>query len=143
MTNYKTVNFISNIDAAYIAGLIDGDGSILLSKRHKADNRQLVISISNNDRNLLDSISNIVGAGKITTKRTTSVKHEQNFTYSISNRQAITLLEHIETHLKTYKKKRARLILDEYIAVTPRNGKYSEALKQQREEFIERFFALN
>jgi len=142
MSNYKIVNTLSDVDASYIAGLIDGDGSILLSKRHKKDNRQLVISISNNDRELLNEVLNSVGAGKITGKRTTSDKHNQNFTYSISNRQAISMLEQISPYLKTYKKKRANLILEDYISVTPRNGKYTETLKQQREEFIDRFFAL-
>ena len=143
MSIYKIVNNISDVDAAYIAGLIDGDGSILLSKRHKNDNRQLVVSISNNDKELLNEILNIIGAGKITGKRTTSDKHNQNFTYSISNRQAIQLLDLITPHLKTYKRKRAKLVLDDYTKVTPRNGKYSEALMHKREKFIEKFFALS
>ncbi len=55
-------------------------------KKHKNDNRQLVVSISNNDRKLLVSAKDIIGAGKITGKRTTSDRHKQNFTYSVSNR---------------------------------------------------------
>jgi intein/homing endonuclease len=141
--SYKVVNKISEVNAAYIAGLIDGDGSILLSKRHKSDNRQLVISISNNDRALLNEILGIVGAGKITGKRTNSKKHNQNFTYSISNRQALQLLKYIDPYLKTYKRKRAELVLETYIKVTPRNGKYSEKVRLQREEFIEKFFAFS
>jgi len=47
MTSYKKVLTISKIDAAYIAGLIDGEGTITLSRKHKNENRQLVVSISN------------------------------------------------------------------------------------------------
>ena len=35
MSYYKTVNTLSDVDAAYIVGLIDGDGSILLFKDTK------------------------------------------------------------------------------------------------------------
>ena len=47
MAEYKRTNKLSSIDAAYIAGLIDGEGTISLSRRHRNDNRQLVVSISN------------------------------------------------------------------------------------------------
>ena len=42
MANYKQANVLRSIDAAYIAGVIDGKGTITLSKRHKNENRQLV-----------------------------------------------------------------------------------------------------
>ncbi len=44
MASCKEVNTLQNTDAAYIAGMIDGEGTIALSKRHKNENRQLVIS---------------------------------------------------------------------------------------------------
>jgi len=49
MTKYKQANILDTADAAYIAGVIDGEGTITLSKRHKNENRQLVMSISNNE----------------------------------------------------------------------------------------------
>jgi hypothetical protein len=36
-------------DAAYIAGLIDGEGTVTLSKRHAKERRQLVVSIANTE----------------------------------------------------------------------------------------------
>lgn len=38
--------------AAYIAGLIDGEGTLTLSRRHRNENRHLVVSVSNTDRPL-------------------------------------------------------------------------------------------
>jgi hypothetical protein len=38
-------NPLRTIDAAYIAGLIDGEGTITLSRKHRNENRQLAISI--------------------------------------------------------------------------------------------------
>ena len=61
--------------------------------------------------------------------------HTPCFTYAIYNRQALALLEQIEPYLRSYKVKRTRLILDNYIALTPRNGKYTEELMTKRKEF--------
>jgi hypothetical protein len=47
---YKEVKLLDHTDAAYIAGIIDGEGTVTLSRRHKSENRQLVISISNTER---------------------------------------------------------------------------------------------
>lgn len=42
------------------------------------------------------------------------------------------MLQQIYPLLRTYKAERSRLILEQYIVLTPRNGKYSEALRAQR-----------
>lgn len=142
MTIYKKVKNISPENAAYIAGLIDGEGTISLSRKHKGDNRQLVISISNNELPLLKYISKIVGAGHITRKRNYSIHHAPSFTYVITNRQALDLLKYITSYLKTYKSKRAKLILKDYIRFTPRNGRYTYDQKKKREIFIKKFLML-
>ena len=53
--------------AGYIAGLIDGEGTITLTRVHRNENRRLVVSISNNDLSLLRFVLEVVGAGRITT----------------------------------------------------------------------------
>jgi hypothetical protein len=88
---YKEVKSLDQTDAAYIAGLIDGEGTVTLSRRHRSENRQLVVSISNTDRPLLEFVLDTVGAGKITGKRTCQPHHTASYTYTISNRQALAL----------------------------------------------------
>ena len=132
---YKEVNLLDQTDAAYIAGIIDGEGTITLSRRHRSENRQLVISISNTERALLEYVLNSVGAGKITGKRTYQPHHTASYTYAISNRQALALLNQVVPYLKTYKAKRSDLILRDYIRLTPRNGHYSPEIKQARADF--------
>jgi len=122
-------------DCAYIAGLVDGEGTVTLTRLHKSANRQLVISISNTEKPLLDYVLSVVQAGKITSKRTYKDHHSPSYTYSIANRQALALLAQISPHLKTYKAKRAQIILRDYIRLTPRNGYYTEQMKRQREQF--------
>lgn len=122
-------------DRAYIAGLIDGEGTITLVRKHRNENRQLAVSISNTDRRLLDFVFITIGAGKITNKRTTSAAHTLSFTYAIYNRQALRLLEQIHPYLRTYKADRCKLILRDYLLLTPRNGKYTDKQIRDRTRF--------
>jgi hypothetical protein len=55
----------------------------------------------------------------------------------VYSRQALDLLTQIHDDLLSYKKKRSRLILDQYLELTPRNGKYTEQQKAARTRFEE------
>jgi len=123
MYGYRKVRTMTATDAAYLAGLIDGEGTITLSKRHRNENRQLVVSISNNEKHLLDHVKSVTGVGVITRKPGSKAGHGINYSYKVSNRQALELLEQVTGHLKGYKKQRACLILKKYLLMTPRNGK--------------------
>jgi hypothetical protein len=143
MATTRSVRKLNREQAAYLAGLLDGEGTIALTRRHRAGNRQLVVSISNTDHLLLKHVLQTVGAGRITRKRTTSHRHTPSATYQIDNRQALALLAQIVPYLHTYKSKRATLVLNDYVRLTPRNGKYTPELKHARELFINRFLSLN
>ncbi|THK41834.1 hypothetical protein E8Q33_05950 [Methylophaga sp. SB9B] len=135
MAIYKTTKQLTPPIAAYIAGLIDGEGTVTLCRKHKNENRQLVVSISSTEKYLLEYVLEVVGTGKITTKKTVKTHHSPSFTYAIYNRQALSLLEQISPYLQTYKKYRSQLILKDYLRLTPRNGKYSEELKSAKQDF--------
>ena len=136
------VNTLSAVDAAYLAGLVDGEGTITLSRKHKNENRQLALSISNTERQLLEFTLRTVGAGKITRKCTAASHHTASFTCSIYNRQALALLRQLTPYLRSYKVKRAELILENYLTLMPGNGKYSSELKRQRTEFEQAVLAI-
>lgn len=142
MAQYRCANILAPIEAAYLAGLIDGEGTITLSRRHRADHRQLVITISSTERNILAYVRKIVGTGYITNKRTYSVNHTPSVTYVITNRQALSVLQQIAPYLKSYKVDRAKLILADYVRLTPRNGRYTSPQLNEREAFITRFLEL-
>jgi hypothetical protein len=130
---------MSSEDAAYLAGLIDGEVTISLSRRHSNERRQLVVSVSSTEICILDWVYAAVGAGKITRKRVVSPLHAPGLTYAVSNRQALALLEKVSPYLRSYKKKRADLELDQYLPLTPRNGKYSKRLLIERAVFEQTF----
>jgi hypothetical protein len=64
---------LSSDTAAYIAGLIDGEGTITLTRLHVGENRRLVVSIANTELALLGFVRDEVGVGKITRKKESRV----------------------------------------------------------------------
>lgn len=128
--------------AAYIAGLIDGEGTITLTRLHSGANRRLVVSIANTEVQILKFVIERVCAGKITSKRTISDLHTPSFCYAISSNQALALLEQVLPHLRSYKRLRAELAIRSYRALTPRNGRYSAGQLGKRQEFERSFLAL-
>jgi hypothetical protein len=57
MGRYRSVLSLDPREAAYIAGLIDGEGTITLSREHRNENRRLVVSIASTERCLLDFVA--------------------------------------------------------------------------------------
>jgi hypothetical protein len=129
--------------SAYIAGLIDGEGTITLTRLHAGQNRRLVVSIANTELQLLTFVVDRFGAGKITRKRTTSVRHTPSWCFSVTSGQALALLRQVAPHLRSYKRRRAELALARYQALTPRNGKYTSALLAERRRFEHRLLSMN
>lgn len=143
MAKYRKVRKLSPEEAAYLAGLIDGEGTIALTRKHRGEYRQLMVSISSTEQPLLKYVKKVIGAGRITNKCTYQSNHTPSVTYAISNRQALDVLAQVSPYLKTYKAKRAELILRSYVRLTPRNGKYTQALLKERDIFIDKFLHLN
>jgi len=134
---------LSDVDAAYIAGIIDGEGTITLTRTHRTENRRPVVSISSTELPLLTYVREVIGAGRITSKVCAREHHSPSFTYTITSRQALTLLTQVCPFLRTYKFKRACLLLEEYQGVTPRNGRYTPEQRTARAQLEERFFAIS
>jgi len=84
----------------------------------------------------------VTGVGKITKKATAKAHHSRSFAYALYNRQALALLEQIVPFLKSYKRKRAGLILESYLSVTPRNGKYTHDLLAEKKRFEQAVLAI-
>jgi hypothetical protein len=100
------------------------------------------VSISNTELPLLQYMQSLIGAGRITTKMCVREHHSPGYAYVISSRQALALLAQISPYLHTYKAGRARLLLEEYLSVTPRNGRYTPAQREARKAFEMRFFSI-
>ena len=122
--------------------IIDGEGTITLTRTHRRENRRPVVSISSTELALLQYVRSAIGAGRITNKMRVRRHHSPSFAYTLYSRQALSLLTQVSPYLRTYKSERARLLLEEYLLVTPRNGRYTAAQRAAREGLEERFFAI-
>ncbi|MCH1625747.1 LAGLIDADG family homing endonuclease [Fredinandcohnia quinoae] len=131
-------------EAAYIAGIIDGEGSISLTRMHKKEHRRPCISIASTDLELLTYIHRLTG-GYINNKRNYRPNiHKDSYTLSIKKKEEVFYtLQQIVPFLRVNKKRnRAIWILENYERVTPRNGKYSPELLNSKVLFEEYFFEM-
>ena len=88
------MNPLSVCDAAYLAGIIDGEGTITLTCKHRGENRRPVLSISSTEPALLRYARAAIGAGRITSKACSRPHHSPSFAYVITGRQALAVLSH-------------------------------------------------
>lgn len=130
---------MEEIVKSYIAGLIDGEGSILLTKKNKW--RYPAVSISSTTIEMLNFLIPLYG-GCISQKRHLNKNYLTEYQYSVVYDKAILLLKDILPYLKhPIKKQRAELIINDYKKVTKRNGKYNSEEIKRKEEFENKFFS--
>ena len=127
---------------AYIAGLFDGEGIITLTYHSSKDEfRSPTVSMSNTSYELLDFILKEYG-GSIVKQKVYKDHHKQSWSWRLKRRKALNFLSDIAPYMKERTKlKRAKTLLNEYLKVTPRNGKYSEKMKVAKLAFENDFFA--
>lgn len=134
---------LSETQKAYIAGIVDGEGSIMLTQIHKNQQHAPVVSVSSTDRELLDWLKDITTKGSISLKPAKKENHKDSWDWKISYNAALELLELILPYLKIERKiYRALLLVNEYKDLTPRNGKYTPDMVASKQEFLRRFHNL-
>lgn len=131
-------------EASYVAGIIDGEGSISLTRMHENEHRRPCISIASTDKELLLYIQKLTGGVINNKKNYNPSKHQDSYTLTIKNKDNVFhTLQNIKPFLRVEKKRnRAVWILENYDSVTPRNGKYSPELFKRKKEFEEYFFKI-
>ncbi|MER2060761.1 MAG: LAGLIDADG family homing endonuclease, partial [Niallia sp.] len=124
-------------EAAYLAGIIDGEGSITLTKMHKGEYRRLCITIPSTDKELLDYLHQLIGGVLIRKKNYEPDIHKNSYTLVIKKKNDVFfILERISPFLRIHKKRnRALWILNNYNKVTPRNGKYNKIMLKEKQYF--------
>lgn len=125
----------------YTAGLIDGEGSVLLSYKNKTDKfRHPNISLTSTTYSLIEFLKNNYG-GHIVSQKVYKKHHKQSWVWKLNGRQAINLLSQLYPFLKEQEKyRRAKLLATKYIKLTPRNGKYTKEQLCKKQDFEKEFF---
>jgi hypothetical protein len=133
---------LSDIEAAYAAGILDGEGSIYLSRVHSSRWPSPTVSVASTDRELLEWLRSRVG-GTIIRKKIYRPQHSRSYDWKLTDRRALSFLEIVRPLLVIQRKiDRADLLLKDYLACTPRNGRYTVEMAARKRELIERFSSL-
>ncbi|MEK4028080.1 LAGLIDADG family homing endonuclease [Pseudobacillus sp. FSL P4-0506] len=129
-------------EAGYLAGIIDGEGSITLTRMHQREHRRPCITISSSDKELLLYIQTLTGGAISNKKNYKPGLHKDSYTLSIKNKESVLMiLKEVSPYLRIDKKRnRAKWILEHYNRVTPRNGKYTADMLKAKLLFEESFF---
>ena len=131
-------------EASYVAGIIDGEGSITLTRMHEKEFRRPCISIASTDKDLLIYIQSLTDGIINNKKNYNPEKHKDSYTLYIKKKKDVfNTLEQIYPFLRiVQKKKRALWILESYDNVTTRNGKYNPESLEQKIAFEDAFFKI-
>ena len=54
MPRYRKVKKLDPVVAAYLAGLVDGEGTVTLTRQHRNEKRRVVVCISHNELEILE-----------------------------------------------------------------------------------------
>lgn len=129
-------------EKAYIAGIIDGEGTVTLSRAHVEELPAPKVSVANNSLELLTWIREKVGSGVIIKRSKREPHHKDHYVLDISNNWALNLLMEVKEYL-IIKKSHAELLISRYKAVTPRNGRYTKELLSGKIQLVNEIRALN
>ena len=132
---------MTELEKGYVAGLIDGEGTITLTKIHSTDKfRAPSVEMTSTTYAMLEKIQVLCG-GNISQQKVYKETYKQSWHWQVRYDKAINLLAEVKDYLLEPKKSyRANLIVNEYKNVTPRNGKYNEEKLAAKLDFEERFF---
>jgi hypothetical protein len=133
--------FVSMYEHSYTAGLIDGEGTITLTRERKYPFRFPTVSVASTTYELLAWLQKTYG-GQIREKKVTKSTHSRSWAWYISRRKALDVLRQAWLFMREPEKiRRARLLLTEYENLTPRNGRYTPNQRDAKLDFERRFFA--
>lgn len=131
------------MDYPYLAGLIDGEGTITLTKeRARSEFRRPVVSIQMTDYILMRKVYETFG-GTLTRRESRKQGHSTAWTWKVVNRRAVDLLTEILPFLNLASKRtRASLIVNVLAPLTPRNGRHTKETRAARLAAEHSFFQL-
>ena len=131
---------MTELNLAYIAGIIDGEGSIMLLKTHATDMfKKPYISVTSTSFEIIDFLQSMF-PGTVCNQKVYKQHHKPSRVWKLSYDKAIDFLTQVYPYLKENSKRhRANLIISEYKTLTKRNGMYSKDEIKAKLDFESRF----
>ena len=132
---------MDEVEKAYIAGIIDGEGTVTLMKHHRNETPVPFIGIANNHLKLLIWLKARIG-GNICSKKKRFTHHSDSYVLNIRHDRALGVLNEIKQFL-IVKQKQAELITKNYKKVTSRSGKYTLEMLKKKYALVSKIRKLN
>lgn len=134
---------MTELEKGYVAGIIDGEGTVTLTKIHSTDKfRAPSIEVTSTTYEILNKLKELCG-GTISNVTKREEYHKQAYRWVLRYDKVLSLLKDISDYLlEPNKKARAKLLLEKYKEVTPRNGKYNQEKLEEKLNFEKTFFEL-
>lgn len=132
-------------DLAWTAGLIDGDGCVSMTHTSaKSPFRKPYVCVDSTDTEIINEFVRLYGGSVVVKKVADVEKHRQAWSWRLTGaHQVRVFLAAISPFMRCEtKRERARMLIEEYSEVTPRNGHYTPELRAKKLEFQDRFMAL-
>lgn len=130
----------------YLAGIVDGEGTIGITSLKSKIRFSPFISISNTNKQLLNTILEFLKKegfnACISTKKPRKENHKTCYSLTIKDKYAIKLAKILKNEL-LIKAEQATLLAENYEICTPRNGKYNSELLVMKNNLISKIKSLN
>lgn len=91
---------VSDTDLAYMAGMIDGEGSIMISVSKKHGNLTSKLTVYNTNEPVIRWMSETFGGSVFKVGRPLRLKHRQEWAWSTVGNPAVAILKQVMPYLK-------------------------------------------
>lgn len=132
---------MEEVEKAYIAGIVDGEGTVTLTRHSKKQTPSPRVAVANNNLKLLEWIKSMAG-GVIVSKKKRKPHHSDSYAWYAQQDRAIRFLDEIKEYL-IIKRSQADLILEKYKTVTHRAGKYTPDMLKRKMRLVAQIRELN
>ena len=133
---------MNKVDLAYAAGILDGEGSICLTKNRSGRWPSPQVAVASTDRELLDWLREQF-SGSISIKKPRRSTHQVSYDWKLTDQNALRFLQLVRPYLRIERKiSRADLLLEAYLSATPRNGRYTAEMAEKKQALITKFNSL-
>lgn len=126
---------------SYLAGLFDGEGSVMLMKRHSSDIFKLpTLSMTSTTYELLAICKSTFG-GSIRRQKVSQAHYKPSWIWTCRYNRALNAISKLLPFIREPEKyRKMNLLLNRYKLVTIRNGKYTEDQKQAKLQLEHDFY---
>jgi hypothetical protein len=133
----------SDVEFAWAAGVVDADGCVTMRPPSGGSFRHPFVVVDSTDLEILQELASLFG-GRIVSKKSRDPRHRPQWSWRLYGaRNVLAFLGDIVEYMRCPSKAgRARLLLDEYPSLTPRNGRYSADQRIAKYDMEDRFMAI-